>query len=820
MCMTESPLLQDLRFGWRSMRRAPGFTITALVALALGIGGTAAIFSVVNAVLLRPLPLADPDRLVAILHHKSNPVAPANFLDWRRQSTSFERMGAAEYWTPNVTGDAAPEKVQALRLTTDALTLAGIRPAFGRLFADGEDEPGREYEAVLAWGFWQARFGGDRGILGRAITLDGRPYTVVGIMPPRFDYPMFWAHGVQLWAPLPLGNRTAARDGQSLRVLARLRAGVSLSQARAEMAGITAGLERAYPGTNRDVHVTALRDLVIGDVGPALFVLLGAVGFVLLLACANVAHMLLARGAVREREITIRAALGAGRVRLVRQLLTESVLLSGIGGIIGLAIASYGVHVLVALGGAGLPRADEIGLDARVVVFTLVLSMATGLTFGIVPATRSARARLTESLREGGRAGAEGRRQHRLRDLLVASEFALALILLTGAGLAIRTFIALHDIDPGFDPRGVVTMVVSFTGSAEASPERRVPFIAELLERVRSLPGVDRASAINHLPIVGDNWGMPFFVEGRSVPAPGDVPSATYRVVLPGYFATMRIPILRGRDVAVTDRGEAPRVVVINEFMARRYWPNNNAIGKRITFDRPGPIATWFTVVGVVKNTVRSDWAAPPEEELFVPWLQEGQYLTSMGTHVGYLTVVAHAQCGDRSSTCDASALVPAIRKAVWSFDRNIPVSETWTMDQVIERANGRPRFALVLLTAFAVVALVLAAVGVYGVMSYAVSRRTREIGVRLALGAEPATVVRMIVREGMVVALTGAGVGIAGALLLTRSMASMLYGIQPSDPLTFLAVSAVLVLAALLATYLPAKSAARTDPLLALRAD
>jgi predicted permease len=817
--MTDSTLLSDLRFGWRSLLRAPAFTGTALVALALGIGGTAAIFSVVNAVLLRPLPLGDPDRLVAVLHHRDNPVAPANYLDWKRQSMSFERMGAAEYWAPNVTGDAAPEKVQALRLTTDALAIAGVQPVLGRLFAAGEDEPGRDYEAVLAYGFWQRRFGGDKSILGRSITLDGHSYRVVGIMPDGFDYPMFWAHGVQLWAPLALGTRAASREGQSLRVLAKLRPGVTLSRAVAEMAGITAGLERAFPGTNRDVHVISLRDLVVGDVGPALLVLLGAVGFVLLLACANVAHMLLARGAAREREITIRAALGAGRARLVRQLLTESLLLGVMGGAIGLAIAAYGVHALVALGGIGLPRAGEIGLDARVVAFTIVLSVATALVSGVLPAARASRTRLTESLRESSRGAGSSAREHRLRDALVASEFALALVLLTGAGLAIRTFIALRDIDPGFDPRGVITMAVSFTGSSEASPERRVTFIEELLERVRALPGVANVSAINHVPIIGDVWGYPFFIEGRSEPKRGDAPTAAYRVVLPGYFAAMGISVLRGRDIAATDRQSTPGVVVINEYMARRHWPGESAIGKRITLDRPNPRSIWLTVVGVVKNTVRSDWAAPPEEEVFVPWLQEAQYLTSMGPHVGYMTLVVRASC-NRGVPCDPASLVPTTRNAVWSFDRNLSVSDVWTMEQVVRLANARPRFTLLLLGAFAVVALILAAVGVYGVMSYAVSRRTHEIGVRLALGAAPTSVVRMVVREGMTVALTGAAFGVVGALLLTRSMSSFLYGVKPSDPITFVGVSLVLVGAALFATYLPARHAARTDPLRALRGD
>jgi predicted permease len=528
--------------------------------------------------------------------------------------------------------------------------------------------------------------------------------------------------------------------------------------------------------------------------------------------------MFLARAAVREREVTVRAALGASRARIVRQLLTESLLLGVAGGILGLGLAAYGVRVLVALGGIGLPRVDEIGLDSRVVMFTIVVSLATGLIFGLLPAMRSSRAKLADSLRESTR-GAGGGAPHRLRDALVASELALALVLLIGAGLAIRTFLALRSIDPGFDPRGVVTMTVSFTGSAEAQPGRREAFLQELLDRVRSIPGVRLASAINHVPIVGDVWGLPFFIEGRSVPKPGDVPSAAYRVVLPGYFDAMGLPLLQGRDVAESDRIGTPRVVIVNEYMARKYWPGESAIGKRISLERPDASTSWLTVIGVAKNAVRADWSAPPDDELYVPWLQEGHYLTGMGGEVGYMTLVVRAAC-TAGTVCEASTLVPALRQAVWSLDRNLPVADVWTMDAVVDAAQSRPRFTLLLLASFAGVALVLAAVGVYGVMSYTVSRRTHEIGVRLALGAAPRSIVSMIVREGMVVASIGGVVGVAGALALTRSMSSILYGVRPSDPLTFVTVAVILMIAALLATYIPARQAASTDPLRALRID
>jgi putative ABC transport system permease protein len=529
--------------------------------------------------------------------------------------------------------------------------------------------------------------------------------------------------------------------------------------------------------------------------------------------------MLLARSAAREREVTIRAALGASRGRIVQQLVTESLLLGIAGGALGLGLAAGGIRILLALGGSGLPRANEIGVDLRVVVFTILVSITTGLTFGLMPAMRSSRAKLADSLREGTHGAAGSGRQRRLRDVLVASELALALILLTGAGLAIRTFIALRNIDPGFRPRGIVTMTVWFTGTAEGSPGAREAFVRQLLERVRALPGVRRASAVNHVPIVGDIWGLPFFIEGRPGPKPGDVPSAAYRVVLPGYFGVMGIRLLAGHDVMASDRAGAPRVVIVNEYLAHTYWPGESAIGKRIALERPGANTDWLTVIGVSKNVVRSDWSAPPAEEIYVPWLQEGHYLSGMGGEVGYVTLVVRANCGS-AGACHPSALVPVLRHVIWSLDRNLAVSDVWTLDRVVEAGTSRSRFTLLLLVTFAAVALVLAAVGVYGVMSYTVSRRRHEIGVRIALGAAPGSIVSMIVREGMVVVGIGGAIGIAGAFALTRSMASLLYSITPLDPITFLTVSFILTMTALLATYVPAQSAARSDPLRALRAE
>jgi predicted permease len=809
---------QDLRYAARTLIRRPGFAIVAVTALALGIGATTAIFSVVNAVLLRPLPYADPDRLVVLLHDARNPVAPANYLDWKRQNTVFASVGAAEHWAGNVSGDV-PERVQGLRVTSDVLAMTGIRPLMGRLLRPEDDAPSGERPIVLSWGYWQRRFAGRPDVLDQRIIIDGASYAVVGVMPRGFDFPMFWATGVQMWAPLPLGERATSRRGSSLRVFARLRPGVTLEAARAQMATIAANLEKAFPGSNRDVTVTPLTTKVVGDVRTALLILLGAVGFVLLIACANVAHMLLARATARQREMTVRLALGASRARLLRQMLTESVVLALAGGAVGVALARVGLQVLVALAGDSIPRADGIALDPRVLAFSALVSLATGVAFGLLPAVRVSRGEMAEALRDGARGSTEGGQRSRLRWILVGSEFALALMLLAGAGLAIRSFLALRAIDPGFDARGVLTAVISLKGTAEEPAGRRVAFYQSALERVRQLPSVESASLINHVPIAGDVWGFTFRVEGQPKPREEDTPTATYRVVFPGYFRTMRLPILQGRDVAESDRLGSTPVVLVNDFFAKRHWPNEAAVGKRITLDPSADDPVWVTVVGVVKNAVRSDWASPPEEEMFLPYLQTRQYLESDGGHVAYMTLVARASCAS-ATRCAPAALVPPVREAIGALDRAVPVTEVQAMDDVVAGATAGPRFTLVLLATFATVALVLAAVGIYGVISYAVSRRTHEIGVRVALGATPAAVVRLIIGQGMGVVAVGVVAGLAGALVVTRLMTTVLYGVRVTDPLTYIGVAALLTGVALLASYIPARRATRIDPLVAMRSE
>ena len=810
--------VRDARYAVRALVRRPGFTVVAVTAIALGIGATTAIFSVVNSVLLRPLPYRDPNELVVILHDGRNPVAPANYLDWKRQSSVFSSVGAAQYWSGTVSGDVA-ERVQGLKVTSDALAMTGVRPLLGRLFRAEDDIASGERPVVLGWGYWQRRFAGNRDVLGQHVLIDGESFTVVGVMPRGFDFPMFWATGVQMWSPLVLGDDAASRRSQSLRVFARLAPGATLAAARSQMATIAANLERSFPGTNRGVTVTPLTTMVVGDVRTPLLILLGAVGFVLLIACANVAHMLLARASARQREMTVRLALGASRLRLVRQMLVESVVLALAGGALGVALAQAALRVLISLAGDSIPRAAGIALDPGVMLFSTVIAIITGLAFGLLPALRVSRGEMASALRDGARGSTEGAERSRIRSVLVASEIALALVLLTGAGLAIRSFVALRSIDAGFDPRGVLSAVVTLKGTSEAAPGRRESFYAEVARRVGQLPGVESASFINHLPIAGDNWGLQFLVEGRPRPEPADVPRATYRVVLPGYFRTMRLPVLRGRDITERDRVGSPPVALVNEYLARRHWPNEDAVGKRIAVDPSAESPAWVTVVGVVKNDVQSDWSAPPTEEVFLPYLQDHMYLESDGGHVAYLTLVVRASCAS-GAPCRAASLAPGIREVIAAIDRSVPVTTIQTMEDVVAGATARPRFTLVLLATFAAVALVLAAVGIYGVISYAVSRRTHEIGVRIALGATPTGVVRLVIGQGMRVVAVGIVVGLAGAVLLSRLMTTVVYGVRVTDPLTYGGVAALLVGVALAASYIPARRATKVDPLTAMRTE
>jgi len=808
-------LSRDVKFASRGLRKTPAFTVAAALALALGIGATTAILSVVHAVLIQPLPYADADRLVVALHHGRNPVAPANFADWRAQTKGFTDMAAAEYWTPDLTGGDDPGAINALHITPGMLPMLGVQPLLGRMFAADEDQPGNELVSIISYGLWQRRFAGDQNVLGKSISLDGKVYRVVGVMPKTFQFAPFWATRAELWAPLVLAPRLAQanRGGQSLRIFARLKPGVSFEQARADLGSVTARLEREFPGTNKNVELVPLKAKVVGNIQAPLIILFVAVVFVLLISCANVAHMLLARAGSRQRELAIRTAMGATRARLIAQMLVESALLALIGGAAGLAFAAWGVRMLVASSPAIIPRVASVTIDGSVLAMAFGLTAFTAIAFGLLPALRGARVDLAETFRDGDRASSDGRGRGRMRSVLVASEFALALVLLVGAGLMIRSVVQLQHIDPGFDPRNVVSMIVSTAGTPAADSVRHESFYIDALARVKSAPGVVSASYINHLPIGGDIWGLSFRIEGRPTPKPGEAPAATYRVVFPGYFATMRIPILRGRDFTDADRVGTPRVVVINDFMAKTHWRGEDPIGKRIALSD----STWITVVGIAKNDVRSDWSAAPEEEIFLPFAQQSSYRNGTGASRA-MTLVARVAC--QRSECDASVLAPQIRAAIRGAERNAPISAVQTMRALVNDATAESRFYLVLLTAFATIALALAAVGIYGVMSYSVSRRTHEIGIRIALGADPRSVVGIVVRQGLTLAALGAGAGLVVAFALTRLMRGILYGVAPTDAWTFLSVTTVLVGVAAVASLIPARRATRIDPLEALRSD
>ena len=809
-------LMQDLRHSVRGMLRTPVFALTAVIVLALGIGATTAIFSVVDAVLLRPLAYRDSGRLVTILMSGTGPVSVANYIDWRDQSRSFSTMGAADYWSPNLTGVDSPEHITGLKVTQNLFPMLGIEPMLGRLFLEGEDKDGADREVILSHRLWQRRFSSDPAVLGKPIVLDGNAFVIVGVMPPEFQFAPFWATKAELWVPNAFGARIHSRGGNSLRIFARLKDGVSLTQARAEIASITARLEQQFPGTNRNVVVTPLKEKVVGSIETPLLVLLAAVGFVLLITCANVAHMLLARAATRQKEIAVRAALGARRGRLIRQFLTESILLGGVGGALGLLLAVLGTRALIALSPANIPRVQTVSIDAHAALFLLAATILTSVGFGLVPALQASSVNVNDTLKEGGRGGTEGVQRNRLRSLLVVSEFSLALMLLIGAGLMIRTFAALEAVDPGFNPHHVISMIVSVAGSKEAEPGRREFFYRQLIERVRSLPGVEAAGAINHLPLAGDLWGWSFLVEGRPKPRPGEAPKAVYRMVTPGYFAAMRLPIVRGHDITDADNITAPGVVIINEQAARQYWPGEDPIGKRVSFDDDTTNPTnWLTVIGIAKDAKQDNWTDKATPEAYLAAFQNHDYIGDSGTeaskHMDYITLVAR-------SVGDPAALASEMKQAVWSFDRNLAISQVVTMDGVVAEANAQPRFEMMLLSIFAAVALVLAAVGIYGMISYSASQRTHEIGVRMSLGATRGDVLLLVVRQGIWLAVAGSAAGLTGSLLLSRLMGGLLYGVKPTDPVTFAAVAFGLAVVAMLACYIPARRAMRIDPMAALR--
>ncbi|HKH49569.1 MAG TPA: ABC transporter permease [Thermoanaerobaculia bacterium] len=808
-------LWQDIRFGFRTLLRSPATSVVALLTLALGIGANTAIFSVVNGVLLQPLPYPDPGELVIVL--ESNPglgfprfsVAPPNFDDWRRQNQVFGSMAAVSQGRFNLTGGERPEAVAGAQVTPEFFPTIGVPPALGRGFLPEEGRAGGPKVAVLSHGIWQRRFGSDPGIVNRQIPIDGESFTVIGVMPPGFSFPS----KCEVWLPLPWDFPPASRGGHFLVVFGRLKDGMTLERARTEMKAIAARLERQYPDSNKGwtTELRLLQDSIVENVRPALLLLLAAVAFVLLIACANVANLLLARLASREREIAVRTALGAGRARLVRQMVTESVVLFLVGGALGLVLATWATRALVAFYGEGLPSQQEIGIDSRVLFFTLVLALVTGILFGLAPALSATSGGLFGALKEGGRAVAGGARGRLMRNLLVLGEVAVALVLLVGAGLLLRSFARLRAVDPGFHPKGVLTAELILPEKKYAEQERQILFTRELLDRLRAIPGVQSADTVFPMPLGGNGFVLAFEVQGRPVAASEDSSlHANVRLVTPDFFRTMGIRVLQGRVFTPRDDAKSIPVIVINKIMADRIWPGESPVGKRITFgDSEGPDVQWMEVIGVVAGIRHQALDKDPGSEVY--WAQLQNPVS------GQLSVVLRTQG-------EPTKLAGAVREAVRSIDGDLPVERVRRMEDVVSEALTSSRFQTVLLGIFAGAALLLAAIGVYGVISYSVAQRTHEIGIRMALGARRPEVLGLVVRQGMTLVLAGVGVGLAFSLLLTwwlsERIAGFVYGGRAVDPPTLVAVPLMLLAVALLANWLPALRATRVEPVVALRSE
>jgi putative ABC transport system permease protein len=801
--------MRDLRFGLRMLTRKPGFTIIAVIALALGIAANTAIFSVVNAVLLRPLPYKDPQRLGLVWTYfgeelPQNWISGPELIDLKERSSTIEQFAALAWPTYGLTGTGDPEQVQGAVTTANLFPLLGVEPALGRAFVEEEDRPGGERVVVLSHGLWQRRFGSDPGILGQKIMLNGQPYTVIGVMPAGFGVLPPDAQSpknIELWTPFATDFKGLNRGGHFIRVIARAKPEFTLEQARQELESIGKQLDEEIYKFGFNFNLVPLHGHVVKDIRPALLVLLGAVGFVLLIACVNVANLLLARAVGRGKEIAIRTALGASRRQIVRQLLVESVTLSLLAGLVGVGLTLLGLKLLVAFGPDNLPRLDEVSLDGRVLGFTLGISLLTGLVFGLVPALHASKPDFNESLKDGGKGTSKGAKGNRLRSTLVVVEVALALVLLTGAGLMIKSFLRLQQVNPGFNPDNLLTLRLQLPQSKYPDAAKIVPFYQQVVERLGALPGVQAVGAVSQLPLSGSYASGTITVERPPV-ADEDVSfEADRRAVTPDYFKAMNIPLVRGRLFTDQDKADSERAAIIDEKFANRFWPGEDPTGKRIKVGM-SPQSPWIMIVGVVGHIKHYDLNTEGREQVYFSYTQ----FTNPSMFLAVRT------------SSDPLSMANAVQGAVWSIDPDQPVSQIRAMESLVSNSLAQTRFNTLLLGIFASVAMILAAVGVYGVMNYSVSQRTHEIGIRMALGAERGDIIKLVLRQGVALATTGVGVGLAGAYLVTRLMESLLYGVSATDLSTFGGVAFLLVLVAIIASYIPARRATKVDPIIALR--
>ena len=804
-----STLLQDLRFGLRMLAKNSGFTAIAIITLALGIGANTAIFSLVNTILLRPLPYPDSQQLVVVWETEPSgpgdlyPATGPDFKDWRAQNGVFTRMAAATITGAALMGAGGPLRISGYEVSPEMFHLLGFQPLKGRMFAEDETQPGHNHVVILSFGLWQRAFGGDGGIVGRKITMDGEAYDVVGIMPREFKFPQIWGNRAEFWKPLTLQQPKwrQNRGTHWMFVIGRLKNGIRLEKARADMETLSQRLAHQYPNTNTGViaKVVSLQEQLVKKVKPALLVLFAAVGFLLLIACVNVANLLLAKAVSRQREIAIRLAVGSGRARLIRQLLTESVLLFFFAGLAGLLVGSNALRILLRAAPTGyVPDILQVHLDGWVFLFTFLVAFVAGTLAGLVPAIHVSNPDLQSALKESSRAVTST--HQRSRSVLTAAEVALALMMLIGAGLAIKSLVRLLGVDAGFDANHVLTAHLSLPDTRYAKPEQITPFFEQLLQRIEALPGVKSAAVTSELPLQGGDNGV-VYIEGQPIPKNmWSSPLVETCAVSPGYFHALRIPLLRGRDFTEEDVKGKLKVAIINQAMAHRFWPNQDPVGKRFANDYQHP--KWITVVGVVGDVREFGMNEAPIPEAYPPEYQEGE---------SFMSLVI------RTSTPPLSQ-ISGVRGVVHALDQQLPVFRPRTLASIVSESSGQQRFVALLLGLFAALALVLASVGIYGVIAYSVAQRTHEFGIRMALGAANQDIMKMVVSEGLRLALAGVAAGLVGAWVLTRFLSSLLFGVKPTDPGTFVAVSLVIISVALGACYIPARRATKVDPMVALR--